>query len=134
MNPRFQIHVSIDFLQVFIIVRSHDESFLCDLCTMEVSSLVPLPHKLLYCCCFCFSSVLRFSLRLHMDYGLPTLSQSTISRTKKEHFNNVSIKPLGSSFAKCSLYDQLQQFLLKSPKGKPEYVEFMKQQTQHLNH
>ena len=69
-----------------------------------------------------------------MDYGLPTVSQSTISRIKKEQFNNVSIKPVGSSFAKCSLCDQLQQFLLKSPKGSPEYVEFMKQQTRHLNH
>ena len=69
-----------------------------------------------------------------MDYGLPTVSQSTISRIKKEHFNNVSIKPARSSFAKCSLGNQLHQFLLKSPKRSPEYVEFMKQQTRHLNH
>ena len=69
-----------------------------------------------------------------MDYGLPSVSQSTISRIKMEHFNNVAIKPVGSSFAKCTTCDDLQQFILKSRKGSPEYIEFMKQRTKHLNH
>ena len=79
-------------------------------------------------------SVIPLPLQLNMDYGLPAVSQSTISRIKKEHFNNVSIKAVGSSFAKCTTCDDLQQFILKSPKGGPEYVEFTKQRTEHLNH
>ena len=73
-------------------------------------------------------------MQLNMDYGLRTVSQSTISRIKKEHFNNVLIKPVGSSFAKCTTCNDLQQFILKLPKGGPEYTEFTKQRTEHLNH
>ena len=72
--------------------------------------------------------------QLNVDYGLPTVSQSTISRIKKDHFNNVAIKPVGSSFAKCTECDDLQQYILKSLKGSSEYVEFVKQRTEHLNH
>ena len=74
------------------------------------------------------------AMQLNMDYGLRTVSQSTISRIKKEHFNNVLIKPVGSSFAKYTTCDDLQQFILKSPKGGPKYTEFTKQRTEHLNH
>jgi hypothetical protein len=73
-------------------------------------------------------------LQTNVSYGLLPISQSTISRIKKELFNNVAIKPVGSSFAKCSTCNQLQQFLLKSPEGSLVFVEFMKQRTQHLNH
>jgi hypothetical protein len=73
-------------------------------------------------------------LQTNVALGLPPVSQSTISRIRKDLFSNVAIKPVGSSFAKCSTCDQLQQFLLKSPKGSPAYVTFMKQRTQHLNH
>ena len=61
-------------------------------------------------------------MQLNEDYGLPPVSQSAISRVKKEHFRNVHIKPVGSSFAKCTKCDELQQFLTKSPKGCPEYI------------
>ena len=67
-------------------------------------------------------------------FGLPTVSQSTINRIRKDFFNNLAIKHVGSSFAKCSTCDQLQEFILKSPKGSPEYVEFMKQREEHLTH
>ena len=72
--------------------------------------------------------------QLNIDYSLPTVSQSTISRIKKDHFNNVAIKPVGSLFAKCTECDDLQQYILKSLKGSSEYVEFVKQRTKHLNH
>ena len=72
-------------------------------------------------------------MQLNRDYGLPVISQSTISRIKKEHFNNVYIIIFGSSFAKCTTCDDLQQFILKSPKGGFDYIEFMKQQIEHLN-
>ena len=62
------------------------------------------------------------------------MSQSTISRIKKSHCNNVAIKSVGSSFAKCTMCDDLQQYILKSPKGSFEYVEFVMQRTEHLNH
>ena len=51
---------------------------------------------------------------------------------RKDLFNNIAIKPIGSCFVKCSTCDQLQEFILKSPKGSLEYVQFMKQQEQHL--
>ena len=54
--------------------------------------------------------------------------------TTKDLFNNIAIKPVGSSFAKCSTCDQLQEFILKSPKGSLEYVEFVKQREEHLAH
>ena len=73
-------------------------------------------------------------MQLNRDYGLRVVNQSTISRIKKEHFNNVYIKPIGSSFAKCTTCDDLQQFIVKSSKGGPNYIEFMKQRTEHLNH
>ena len=62
------------------------------------------------------------------------MSQSTISRIQKDLFNNITIKLDGSSFAKCSICDKLQEFILKSPKGSPEYVEFVKQWEEHLAH
>ena len=46
----------------------------------------------------------------------------------------MAIKPVGNSFAKCTVCDDLQQYILKSPKGSFEYVEFVKQRTEHLNH
>ena len=73
-------------------------------------------------------------LQTNVSFGLPTVSQSTISRIRKDLFNNVAIKPVGSSFVKCSTCDQLQEFILKSPKGSPEYVEFVKQREQYLAH
>jgi len=96
-----------------------------------------LTCSILLCMIFSLSRSLCIELlssQLYVDYGLPPMSQSTISRIKKEHFNNVSIKPVGSSFAKCSLCDQLQQFLMKLPKGSPEFVEFSKQRIDHHNH
>ena len=72
--------------------------------------------------------------QLNVDYSLSTVSQSTISRIKKEHFNNVAIKPVGSSFAKCTKCNDLQQYILKPSKGSSEYVEFVKQRTEYLNH
>ena len=62
------------------------------------------------------------------------MSQSTISRIRKDLFNNIAIKPVGSSFAKCSTCDQLQEFILKSPKRSLQYVEFVKQWEEHLAH
>ena len=62
------------------------------------------------------------------------MSQSTISRIRKDLFNNIAIKPIGSSFGKCLTCDQLQEFILKSPKGSLEYVEFVKQREEHLAH
>ena len=73
-------------------------------------------------------------LQTNISFDLPTVSQSTISRIRKDLFNNIAIKPVGSSFAKCSTCDQLQEFILKSPKGSSEYVEFVKQWEEHLTH
>ena len=73
-------------------------------------------------------------LQTNVSFGLPTVSQSTISRIRKDLFNNIANKPVGSSFAKCSTCDQLQEFILKSSKGSPEYVEFVKQREEHLAH
>ena len=93
----------------------------------------------MFTCVFTFISSLSLIgllalLQTNVSFGLPTVSQSTISRIRKDLFNNIAIKPIGSSFAKCSTCDQLQEFILKSPKGSPEYVEFVKQQEQHLAH
>ena len=52
----------------------------------------------------------------------------------KDLFNNIAIKSVRSSFAKCSTCNQLQEFILKSPKGSPKYVKFMKQREEHLAH
>ena len=73
-------------------------------------------------------------MQTNVSFDLPTVSQSTISRIRKDLFNNIAIKPVGSSFAKCSTCDQLQEFILKSPKGSSEYVEFVKQRVEHLAH
>ena len=73
-------------------------------------------------------------LQTNVLFGLPIVNQSTISRIRKDLFDNIAIKPIGSSFAKCSTCDQLQKFILKSPKGSPEYVEFVKQWEEHLVH
>ena len=62
------------------------------------------------------------------------MSQSTISRIRKDLFKNIAIKLIGNSFAKCSTCDQLQEFILKSPKRNPEYVEFVKQREEHFAH
>ena len=93
----------------------------------------------MFTCVFTFVSSLSLTgllalLQTNVSFGLPTVSQSTISRIRKDLFNNIAIKPVGSSFAKCSTCDQLQEFILKSPKGSPEYFEFMKQREQHLAH
>ena len=61
-------------------------------------------------------------LQTNVSFSLPTMSQSIISRIRKDLFNNIAIKLVGSSFAKCSTCEQLQEFILKSPKGSPEYV------------
>lgn len=73
-------------------------------------------------------------MQTNLSYGLPAVSQSGVSRIKKELFNNVAIKPVGSSFAKCTVCDQLQQFIGKSVKGSAEYVGFVKQRAAHLSH
>ena len=73
-------------------------------------------------------------MQKNVSFRLPILSHSTISRIRKDLFNNIAIKPVGSSFAKCSTCDQVQEFILKSPKGIPEYVEFVKQRKEHLAH
>ena len=73
-------------------------------------------------------------LQTNVSFGLPIVSQSTISRIRKDLFNNIAIKPVGSSLAKCLTCDQLQEFILKSPKGSPEYVEFVKQREEHFAH
>ena len=73
-------------------------------------------------------------LQTNVSFGLPTVNQSKISRIGKDLFNNIAIKPVGSYFAKCSTCDQLQEFILKSPKRSPEYVEFVKQHEVHLAH
>ena len=41
-------------------------------------------------------------LQTNVSFGLPTMSHSIISRIRKDLFNNIAIKPVGSSFAKCS--------------------------------
>jgi hypothetical protein len=41
---------------------------------------------------------------------------------------------VGNTFAKCTLYDSLQQYISRSVKGSPEYVAFIKQRSMHLNH
>jgi hypothetical protein len=69
-----------------------------------------------------------------VEYGLPVVSQSAVSRIKKELFNNVAIKPMGSTFAKCTLCDSLQQYISRSVKRSLEYVAFVKQRSMHLNH
>ena len=73
-------------------------------------------------------------MQTNVSFGMPTVSQSTISRIRKDLFNNIAIKPVGSSFAKCLTCNQLQEFILKSPKGSLEYVEFVKQREEHLAH
>ena len=73
-------------------------------------------------------------MQTNVSFGLPIVSQSTNSRIRKDLFNNIAIKPIGSSFAKCSTCDQLQEFILKSPKGSPKYVEFVKQREEHFAH
>ena len=73
-------------------------------------------------------------LQTNVSVGLPIVSQFTISRIRKDLFNNIAIKPVGSSFAKCSTCNQLQEFILKSPKRSPQYVEFVKQREENLAH
>ena len=73
-------------------------------------------------------------METNLSLGLPIVRKSTINRIRKDLFNNIEIKPVGSSFAKCLTYDQLQEFILKPPKGSSEYVEFVKQQEKHLAH
>jgi hypothetical protein len=70
----------------------------------------------------------------NVEYGLSVVSQSVVSRIKKELFNKVAIKPVGSIFAKCMLCASLQQYISRSVKGSPEYVAFDKQRSMHLNH
>ena len=92
----------------------------------------------LFICVFTFdsSSLTRLLalLQTNVSFGLPTVNHSTISRIRKDLFNNITIKLVGSSFAKCSTCDQLQEFIMKSSKGSPEYVEFVKQREEHLAH
>ena len=73
-------------------------------------------------------------LQTNLDYGLPKVSQSAVARIKKQLFNNVAVKLVGSTFAKCTTCDTLQQFIGKSVKGSAEYVSFVKQRNSHLNH
>ena len=68
------------------------------------------------------------------SYGLPRVSQSTVSTVRKKLFGNVAIKPSGSTFAKCSDCDELNQFLLRTPKGTPAYEVFYNNRQAHLNH
>ena len=87
--------------------------------------------------CYLFAKCLiglSRALQTNISFGLPIVSHSTSSRIKKELFNNVAIKPVGSSFAKCSICNQLHEFLLKSPKSRPAYVQFLNDQEQFLVH
>ena len=98
-------------------------------------------HVIRWDCSFAFVTFVASSLigllgplQTNVSFGLHTVSWSTISRIRKDLFNNIAIKPIGSSFAKCSTCNQLQEFILKSLKGSQEYVEFVKQREKHLTH
>ena len=102
---------------------------------------VVICHVIVWDCSFVFVTIVALSLtrllgpsQTNVSLGLATVSQSTISRIRKDLFNNIAIKPVGSSFAKCSTCNQLQEFILKSPKRSPEYVEFVKQWEEHLTY
>ena len=126
-------------------INSHFSLLHCR-CSEPTSRNIQLWFVVICCvirwdCSFAFVTFVASSLtgllaplQTNVSLGLPTVSQSTISRIRKDHFNNIAIKPVGSSFAKCSTCDQLQEFILKSPKGSPEYVEFVKQWEEHLAH
>ena len=73
-------------------------------------------------------------LQTNIEYGLKPISQPTISRIWKEHFNNVAIKPIGGLFAKCTECDTLQQYISRVPRGLPQYMLFVNQRTYHLQH
>ena len=59
--------------------------------------------------------------------------QSAISRMKREYFNDVAVKPIGSSFAKYTLCDTLLQYIERSIKGSAKYNSFVKQKQAHYN-
>ena len=72
-------------------------------------------------------------MQKNLQNGLPPVLQSAVSRIKKEHFNNVAVKPIGSSFAKCTLCDTLLQYIDRSIKGSAEYNSFQKQKLTYYN-
>ena len=73
-------------------------------------------------------------LQINIECGLKPISQPTMSRIWKEHFNNVAIKPVGGLFTKCTECDMLQQYISRVPRGSPQYVLFVNQRIHYLQH
>src|SRR5579875_1169699 len=79
-----------------------------------------------------FASAMGYQVNQMCNHKL--VSQSSMSSLRKNHFRNVEVKAVGSSFSKCTECDFLVECIAKYPRGCDEWQALVDDRDRHLNY